>query len=364
MRIQNIIKFFIFTIILYSWGWADDGFYTKSRGPFQIRNQFPINLQFLSFTADDAFTLKKNKFQLRINYSHTNMFAQSTDVLENLNHTQNRVEWKHSGTGQLEGTNIIQNNYLFDTESSRFDFNIKYGLKGNLTVGVTIPFISYHGGFLDAPIELVHQIAGFPNYNRSILKKNNSQFYLSTNQKEVFLDSNEFTDSGIGDIVLSAKGKLYESLNREFTLASRISIKIPSGDYRQLRGSGSLDYGIELTVSKRFSNSIISSNVSGVFPGQWKLFPGIKINPIFSWILSYEYFWGNRLSLILQNLLQNSYLGQEVHQEISKPIFEWTAGIKYDIGKRYQLSFAVTENYIYHNNTSDFGFHVGISRGF
>jgi hypothetical protein len=80
--------------------------------------------------------------------------------------------------------------------------------------------------------------------------------------------------------------------------------------------------------------------------------------------MSYEYLWGNRMSLILQNLVQSSHLGNNVHPEISKNIFEWTAGLKYDIGNGFKLSFAITENYFHHNNTPDFGFHFGITRGF
>jgi hypothetical protein len=94
------------------------------------------------------------------------------------------------------------------------------------------------------------------------------------------------------------------------------------------------------------------------------MMPNIQIKPSYTWIISYEYLLGDRLSLILQNQVHSSYFGKEFHPEISKAIFEWTAGLKYDIGNRLRFSLSITENYIYHNNTADFGFNIGISRGF
>jgi hypothetical protein len=90
----------------------------------------------------------------------------------------------------------------------------------------------------------------------------------------------------------------------------------------------------------------------------------VQINPSYSWILAYEYLWGKRLSIILQNQVLSSNFGKEFHSEISKTVFEWTTGLKYDIGNKFGFTFSITENYIHHNNTADFGFRVGISRGF
>jgi len=343
---------------------AEDDLYLTGRGPFQVRNQFPLNLQFLSFHADDAFTLNKNDFRVSINYSHSNTFAQSSDVLNQLSNSNNRSDLSSDLTRQIERTDGNSNRFLIDTGIGRTTINLKYGVSNRLMLELDIPVMTYQGGFLDTPIEMIHKIAGFPYASRSMLIKNNSQVLFSGEKGDMFYNADDFWGPGIADIVLMAKAQLYRSHIQGFALASRIAIKLPTGNYKYLRGSGSFDYGIDLGATKKLGNSFISSNLSGVFPGIWKLMPEVQINPSYSWILSYEYIWGDNLSLILQNQVQSSFLGKEVHPEISKTIFEWTAGFKYNIGNGYRFSLSITENYIHHNNTADFGFNIGLSRGF
>ena len=362
IRILNILL--LFFIIIHTNAGAGDNLQLKSRGPFQIRNQFPISLQFLSFHADDAFPLIKNDFQVTLNYSHSNTFAQSPGVLNNFTDSNKRLELTSESVDNLTGTDGNPDRFLIDSGIGRINLNFKYGISDWFTLELNIPVMAYHGGFLDTPIEMIHQFAGFPYASRTMLKTNTSQMFLSGNQRDLFFKAGDFGGPGLGDIVLIAKGQIFNSHTQGFALASRVAIKLPTGNYKYLRGSGSFDYGIDLTATKTLKNSLISTNLSGVIPGKWKAMPHVQIKPSLSWILSYEYLWGERISLILQNQVHSSYLGKEVHPEISKTSFEWTAGVKYDVGNGFRLSFAITENYINHNNSADFGFHFGISRGF
>jgi len=343
---------------------AQDDLRLTGRGPFQVRNQFPLSLQFLSFHADEAFTLKNNDFRISLNYSHSNTFAQSSGVLNNLPVSNKRIDLSDDLTRQLEGRDGSPNRFLFDSGIGRTTINFRYGLSDGFTLELDIPVLVYQGGFLDSPIEMIHQFAGFPYASRSMLTANTSQMYFSGQQKDLLYSADDFGGPGLGDIVLIAKAQLYKSRIHGFALASRVALKLPTGNYKYLRGSGSFDYGIDITATKKFGNSFISTNLSGVVPGKWELMPQVKILPSYSWILSYEYLWGKRLSLILQNQVLSSNFGKEFHPEISKVTYEWTAGLKYDIGNRFRFSLSITENYIHHNNTADFGFSVGISRGF
>jgi hypothetical protein len=359
--ITKILNIFVLIIFIYSGGLpANDNGLKQGRGPFKIRNQFPMNQQFLSFSADHAFTLPGDYFRLRLFYSHANTFAQSHGVLNTINRSTSRSLL----SDQSSFFENSSNHYIIDTGSSRLSMNLEYGISDQFTLELEIPYISYHGGFLDTPIEFVHQWAGFPYANRSFLVQNTTQIFLSNKRNETYFNSNDLSGSGIGDIILMAKGQIFESITQGFALSSRIAIKLPTGNYQYLRGSGSIDFGVDLTLTKRWGHSILNSNISYVIPGKWKLRPEQQMRHSYSWILSYEYLFGKKISIVLQNLIQSSYFTGQINQEISKPIFEWTAGIKYDIGKRYRLSFAITENYIYHNNTADFGFHIGLTRGF
>jgi len=358
-RIINIV--ISITIFLSSSLQAKDDLILTGRGPFQVRNQFPLSLQFLSFNADDAFTLVKNDFLVSLNYSHSNTFAQSPNILKNFNLSSSRIDFRHDLADKSDGS---PNRFLIDTSIGRATINLKYGLSDWFTLELDLPIMGFQGGFLDQPIEAIHQLAGFPYASRAMLNSNTSQLFVSGPQTKLLYNRNDFGGYGLGDIVLMAKSGLYRSHIQGFALSARVAIKLPTGNYRNFHGSGSVDYGIDLTATKKLGRSFISTNISAVIAGKWKLMPYLQTNPSYSWILSYEYLWGDRMSLVIQNLVQSSYLGSNVHPEISRSVFEWTAGVKYDIGSQFRLSFAITENYIYHNNTADFGFHFGITRGF
>jgi hypothetical protein len=360
MTLRVTIIFFIVGVILVPPVLAEDELDHNGRGPFKIRNQFPLNQQFLSFSADNAFTLPKDHLRFRLNYSHANTFAQSPGVLNNIDRSTSRS----SLSNQPSFFEKSSNHYLIDSGSSRLNLNLEYGISDRFNLELDIPYISYHGGFLDTPIEFVHQLAGFPSANRTFLPLNTTQIFLTDIQNETYLNTNDLSGSGIGDIILMAKGRIFESMTQGIAVSSRVAIKIPTGNYQYLRGSGSIDYGVDLTLTKRWGRSLLNTNISYVIPGKWKLRPDQHMQPAYSWIFSYEYLFGKKLSVVVQNLLQSSYLTGRIHNEISKPIFEWIAGIKYDIGNEYRLSFAITENYIYHNNTADFGFHFGLSKDF
>jgi hypothetical protein len=284
--------------------------------------------------------------------------------LNNLNLSNSRTDFSRNLAGKLVGTEGNPNRYLIDSGIGRTTINFKYGLSDRFTFELDIPIMAYQGGFLDKPIEMIHQVAGFPYASRAMLNTNTSQLFVSGQQRDLFYGADDFGGPGFGDIVLMVKSQIYKSHIEGIALSSRIAVKLPTGNYKSLHGSGSFDVGIDLSATKKVGRSFISTNLSGVIPGKWKLLPNLQLKSSYSWILSYEYLWGDRMSLILQNLVQSSHLGSNVHPEISKNIFEWTAGLKYDIGNGFKLSFAITENYFHHNNTPDFGFHFGITRGF
>ena len=194
MTIRFLNRLLLFIIIMHINAGACDNLQLKSRGPFQIRNQFPVSLQFLSFHADDAFPLNKNDFQVTLNYSHSNTFAQSPGVLNNFIDSNNRLELTTESVENLTGTDGNPDRFLIDSGIGRINLNFKYGISDRLTLELDIPFMSYHGGFLDTPIEMIHQFAGFPYASRTMLKTNTSQMFLSGNQRDLF-----FKEGNLGD---------------------------------------------------------------------------------------------------------------------------------------------------------------------
>ena len=134
-RTLNIL--IIYSLIHYTSLWAGDDARITGRGPLAVRNQFPLNQNFLSFTADDAFTLPGKQFRLNVSYSHANTFAQSPEVLNNIVRKENRSYFDDQNT-------VIKQNsewFLIDNGSSRINLNVEYGVAEQISGQREMPLV-------------------------------------------------------------------------------------------------------------------------------------------------------------------------------------------------------------------------------
>jgi hypothetical protein len=320
----------------------------NSRGLFYIRNQFPVNLQFLSFYAQEAPTQEKGSLSIALQYTHSNTFAMFEGSLLQIPEGTDRAQY-------INELYAAANNYYFDTASGTLNLNSNYGISDKISVGVNIPLISYQSGFMDMPIETFHNTFGIANVNRARTLKNQSEIFIKSGE-EVYSSGNGI---GMGDIVFDIKTNLFGTYSDNFSITLLSALKLPTGDYKKLNGSGSIDYGFNLLITNIWKRHTITNNISAVFPGTWKLF---NMNPrnIYGWVIGYEYYFNQNWSFIFQNRILSSPLHKDDFPSAAKTAFEWTSGVKIDVLHNLRLSLAITQNYINHENVPDFGFHVGI----
>jgi len=353
----KIFLSFIFGISLYTNAFAlGNGTF---RGPFQIRNQFPVNQQFLSFSADHAYLLDKGRFRISAIFSHANTFARSPGILTTIGTSTNRIAFDQATAGKSLSSK--KDLFYIDTGSGHLTVDLAYGISDYTNMGITIPVINYYGGFLDTPIETFHKYVGYPYASRSMMASNKSVIFINNDQADLYSNP---VSSGLGDLTIYIKQQINSESEILPAMAVRAAVKFPTGNVSSFHGSGSVDYGFDLIISKILSTHMLTSDLSMVIPGSWKLLPNLNIRNIYSWILAYEITVGNHFSLIVQNQITNGAITSNFHPDITRPVFEWTIGTKYDLYDNLRLSAAITENYINHENTSDFGFHVGIETSF
>ncbi len=346
-----LLRWYIIILIIANQLFALD--LSESRGLLRLRSQFPIGVQFLALPAETAFNISKGSFLVELEYDHSNTFAMSDGVLNEINSDDQPAEFNpdYPNNG---------NEYFIDTEIIRINLNMQYGLSDNISIGIDVPIIVYQGGFMDSPIGLFHNTFGIENYNRSRSHTNYSTIYLSSKQNQYSRQEGY----GIGDAVLSIKTRLFQSANKLFNLTLLSAGKLPTGNYQRLTGSGSLDYGFNLIITNILKRHLITNNFSFVFPGQWKLFPEIKIRNVYAWMIGYELTANSHWSFIFQHRIQTSPVARASFTQAAKPAFEWSAGIKADLWQSYRIALGFTQNYINHENVPDFGFHVGIQKIF
>ncbi len=143
-----------------------------------------------------------------------------------------------------------------DGETHRFSLLLNYALRDNLQVGFEIPYVKHSGGFLDDFIYEWHDFFGQPQNGRDKDESDEIFFeYKNSDGEEFGIDS---TKSGIGDVRLNIAYS--RPLEKDRTLIYSAEVKLPTGDFDKLTGSGGTDVSVGVTIND--PHSLAKSNVT------------------------------------------------------------------------------------------------------
>jgi hypothetical protein len=159
-------------------------------------------------------------------------------------------KWRLNFIGNLSNTYDIasgpQESLVTDLETFRGSLVASYGMRDNWQLSVEIPYVNHGGGFLDDLIYDWHDFFGMPQNGRT--KDNSDQLEVS------YLSAAAFElpgpASGIGDLRINvAHSRPWK--NRSLIFSAEL--KLPSGDFDKLTGSGGTDFSVGLTLNDPFS---------------------------------------------------------------------------------------------------------------
>ncbi len=159
-------------------------------------------------------------------------------------------KWRLNLIGNISNTYDIaggpQEELVNDVETFRSSLIASLGLRNNWQLSVEVPYVSHDGGFLDDFIYRWHDFFGMPQNGRT--KDNSDQLEVS------YLGDVSYElpgpRSGIGDIRLNvAHSRPWN--NR--TLIFSAELKLPTGDFDKLTGSGGTDFSAGLTLNDPYS---------------------------------------------------------------------------------------------------------------
>jgi len=336
----------------------------RDHGPIRARSQFLATLPFLAIPADDAWMLNQTDLRLAIRYSHSNTFVKSGRILEHLPVEHGRAILSEETVKRVVQESSGQDEFLLDGEAGRFTLGVQYGLSSSVMIEAEIPILHFGGGFFDGMIENFHGAFGFSDAGRSRLPRNTSVAFLYLDGQQVFRDHTNLEGAGLGDVVLASKFKLATGNEIRPFLAARVAIKLPTGSYEKLRGSGSIDYGLQLLLSKLFNRNSVHLNLGWVVPGKWRLVPNLGLSPAYSAMLGYERLLGEKTAVVIQTLINTSLFRKATRSPLARTSYEVTAGVRFERPQGLRWTLSLTENYAYFDNSPDFGLQLGFERLF
>jgi len=160
---------------------------------------------------------------------------------------------------------------VWDGETASYTLRFRYGIMENLELGIDIPFVEHSGGYLDSVIRNYHNMMGFPNDRQEQYGKNQLNYRIAENGSVAYA-MNERT-SGLGDVRFSAAVPLFRNTFESHRyLALRSLFKLPTGESRDLLGSGGTDVSLGLAYSDyetlRSLDTVLSAHAGLLYLGE------------------------------------------------------------------------------------------------
>ena len=323
--------------------------------PLPIRDQFLLNSGFFFFEPDDARVMAAGELRLSTSEVTANTFAKSAWISYSLagesgraNAASELANSRFNGKGPL---------FLADGESHRFEMTVRRGFGNHLEFSVTVPVNQIGGGWSDALVESIHHTLGLGNAGRETLRKNSDTIYIQTPSVQYFRDRS--TGYGVGDIAVSAKYELSALEDKNVSMAVAGAIELPAGNARTLDGSGSIDAGVQMLVSRELGRSRVHASIGVVRLGGDRVV-GTRAQMVMSSTVAAARMIGERTSATLQITISESPYRHTGLAELTRRSNQLAAGIQRQLGRSTTVYVALIENALNYENSADAGLAWGI----
>jgi len=313
-------------------------------GPLAIRNQSAIQLLFFQFVPERAVPLGHRQVSLRLDVTETNTLTAEV------------------GREGLQGR--------LDLEMTHANLQARIGLGEEWELGIDLPIIATHGGFMDGFIDWFERLIDYERPVRAEERRRdmeNEFTYRVTRNGETVLEGVEGR-VGVGDLAIQAKwapSQLRETASTP-TVALRLAFKVPSGDPDAALGSGRPDIALGLALEKTLGRWSLYGNLNGTIPiGDRFDDPHMNAQPIFSGMLGVEYRFTPRLAIVGQ-ITGNSPPFRRTGLDFFDDWSDWPAlGLSWAPTPAWRLQFGITENlFTLADAGADFGFFLSASYRF
>lgn len=202
---------------------------------FHNTNQFVFKQIFGLPSLDNSPITKAGKWRINVSTNISNTFESSGRGAEEIN---------------------------VDGETLRSAVIVSYGFRKGWQMSLEVPFISHSKGFLDNFIYNWHDFFSLPQNGRN--KDNSDQFHIAYLAESGSSFEMHESEEGFGDIRLNCT---YMRPWKNKSLIFSWDLKVPTGNYEKLTGSGGYDLAAGLTINDPESLSSYQITLYGGFAG-------------------------------------------------------------------------------------------------
>ncbi len=260
-------------------GGADGPDRTLPSAPTPLRILAPIHGLFFQFTPDSAVGPGAGASALRIELSESNM-----------------LQFPKSFPAQTEPR--------VDFEMTRLQVAWERGLSDRWDVGVEVPLVSFHEGWMDEPILHVEQFFDKVKPRREQEAPHGFDYRIARNGEVLF--AGEQGGVALGDVGLTSRYLIERGAGGRPTVALRAALKLPTGERDRATGSGRVDLALGLVADWHAGRWSVWSSGSLTLPlGDVRNTPGFDTEPVGAGYLELGYSVFPRIRLRTQLAFQS-----------------------------------------------------------
>lgn len=328
-------------------------------GLLRVRDLTPFGFRRLDMRPSQAAFEPAKRASVELDIAYQNTWSLSGGVDRYLGARTERGPLTEADVAAIRA--LPGENYLIDLELALVDIAFNYKLTERIGAYAVLAGATYTGGFMDGFVEGFHRAFGFGTAARPGLTRNQVNVVIDLKgQQSTQLDA--APNSGFLDPVFGLRYTF--ARNPGFgNLVLETAVKTPlarEGTFSTNR----FDFGVQLT-GQAFTrrHAFYVSGAAVYYAGAKEPAQPARVIP--TAIVGYEHRWSQKVNVILQGYASRSVFTRDQTElaELRSNKFQLSLGARRHLDNGY-VSFAVTENLRYFNNTPDIGFQFGFGHAF
>jgi Protein of unknown function (DUF3187) len=329
-------------------------------GLLRGRDLTPFGLLRLDMLPAHTADAKAGTWTFEVQYAYQNTFVMSDNVRDYLEHRNaGRIPLRPQDAQAI--LSFPGDAYYIDGEVGLADLIVQRRMSAYWSAYLTVPYIRYGEGVWDSTIESFHSTFGFGQEGRDLVARDKFQFVYKVGDVQ-FVQLDRETKGGLGDPVIGLRYSLPQP-RFGWDIVAEIAAKIAADGERTLLSTGRNDYGMQITLQRRFGQTgrqAFYLSGSGVYYAGGPEIPGRKSEFIPTVIAGYSFGLTHRTSVILQAYASESVVQHTDIDQLSANKYQASLGLQ-SRRKNVLWSLAITENVSNLSNTPDIGAQLGLA---
>ncbi len=326
--------------------------------PLPVRDLFLLGNGFYSFEPEGPKVLDIGEWRMDIHQAEANTFSKSNWISVSLAADQPATRERAIDLLNSPRYKLRDSVFLAVGVTHRSTIGLHRGLGNHVEIGIAIPVTAIGGGWSDALVEAVHHALRTGNADRNALTQNIETVYVRA--PGVLYVRDRSAGYAIGDVALTAKYELSRMEDEKLSIAVAGSVELPTGHAATLDGSGSIDAGARLIVSRNLGGGRLNASF-GVLRLGANTTLGLRPQVLITDTVGYSHRVTDVTAFVTQLTVSETPFRQYNMPELSRRSYELSIGAQHAM-RGFILHGAFIENVITFANSADAALQWGISR--